>query len=177
MANIRPATAGDMDRLQRLDASYATNYVWQIEESSNAEQIGLSMRRVRTPRPVEVSYHVDAQGLFEDYRCGECLLLADDLGALMGYIDMTLQQAAHRQGWIEHLVVHRPFRRLGVGTQLLRAAEAWALANGIGSIMAIVPTRNDPAQGFFSQRGYARCGFIESYRERGDMSLLYSRKL
>ena len=174
--NIRAATIADIPQCERLDGSYATHYVWHMHEASTPDDVAVSFRRVRIPRRVQVAYTRTTESLGEDWRRGECFLVAEELGVIFGYLDMTVR---HWQwsGWIEHLVVDPSHRRRGLASRLLQAAERWARGSDLGTIVAAVQAKNDPAILLLAQRGYSFCGFIDAYYHDGDLGILYSLRL
>jgi len=174
--NIRPATIADIDQCERLDGSYVTDCVWHMDEATTPDSIGVSFRRTRIPRRVTVPYPRKTQDLSEHWQRGECFLVAGELGVVYGYLDMVVHHW-QRQGWIEHLVVHRAHRNRGLATRLLQVAEQWARECKLAAIVAAMQPKNDPAIRLFVERGYAFCGFIDGYYDNGDIGLFYSLHL
>jgi len=174
--HIRPATIVDLEQCQQLDGSYVTNWVWQMDEARSLEQIGVSFRRVRMPRSVRVPYPRTTAALRGDWQRAECFLVAEELGRVFGFLDMTVR-SWERKGWIEHLIVERSHRRCGLATGLLLAAEQWARSSQLEAVVAAVQTKNDPAIRLLVERGYTFGGFIDRHYPNGDIGLLYSLRL
>lgn len=170
---VRPATVGDLDLCEELDASYLTNYAWQMSETTRSDRVGATFQRVRLPRQMGVKYPCKVDDLLEDWRRSECLLVACEGRELVGYLDMIVESRGW-QGWIKHLVVHRAWRRQGVATRLLEVAEDWARSSRLYAVTAVVQNKNDPAINLCINRGYAFRGFIDYYFNNGDLGLLYS---
>ena len=173
---IRPANIGDLERCARIEASFRSEYVWQMEERETPEGRDISFRRVRVPRPVEVHYRPSEEELTADLQRNECFLVADHLGVILGYLDMTVRRGPWL-GWIEHLVVHPAYRRQHVATRLLEAAEHWARGSELRAIVIPVQTKNDPALCLLTRRGYSFCGFIDRYYDDSELCLLYALRL
>ncbi len=174
--NVRPATIADMDRLEQMDASYGTEYVWQMEERAAPGQLCLEFQRVHLPRRTEVTYALDAGSLYADWQRSDCFLVAQEFITPLGYLDMVVNRFRW-QGWIEHLVVGRAYRRQGVATQLLAAAERWARENGLVSVTAAMQSRDDAAVRLFQGRRYGFRGAIDHYYHNGDIALLFALDL
>ena len=174
--HIRPVNVADIDRCEHLDSSYTTEYVWRMSESVTENSMGVTFRRVRIPRPMEVAYPRGTEDLQEDLQRNECLLVAIDFGRTMGYLDVVVQRWRW-QGWIEHLVVDRAYRRQGVATRLLEAGERWARGSELSAITVVIQSKNDPAIRLFSKRGYIFQGYIDHYFRNGDIGLVYSRAM
>ena len=94
----------------------------------------------------------------------------------MGYLDMAVRRWQW-QGWIKHLIVHRPYRRQGIATLLMQSAERWARGAVLRAIIAETQTKNDPAICLYTKLGFSFCGFIDRYYTNGDISMLYSLNL
>ena len=109
---VRPATIADIERCKRLDGSYSTGYIWHMDESIRPDEVSVGFRRVRLPRTVEARDPRCDDDLFEVWQNSRCFLVADELGVVLGYLSMVVRRD-NWQGWIEHLVVHRPYRRRG----------------------------------------------------------------
>jgi ribosomal protein S18 acetylase RimI-like enzyme len=80
-----------------------------------------------------------------------------------------------QQAMIARLLVDRPARGQGVGTTLLRAARAWATAEGVSALLAHVPLRNVPGIAFYLRRGFRVCGLHEHFYPTREDALLLVR--
>jgi len=80
---------------------------------------------------------------------------------LAGCLDSRLAATAmvgadgHR-AWVYYLAVAPDLARRGVGSAMMRAAEAWAGARGIPKLELMVRDGNDAAAAFYTALGYAR---------------------
>ncbi|MFP3896750.1 MAG: GNAT family N-acetyltransferase [Anaerolineales bacterium] len=173
---IRPALLGHLELCERIDGSYTTSYVWQMEEKRTSHGIAVTFRREHIPRSVRVPYLQDTENLREDWRRNECFLVAQDAGTVVGYLDMIVRRR-NWEGWINHLVVEASMRRQGIGSLLLETAQRWARGSELVAITAVFQSKNEPAIQFFSEKGYAFRGFIDQYYSNGDVGLIYSRFL
>jgi len=173
---IRPAMLGDLDLCENLDGSYATSYVWQMEEERTQQGIVVAFRREHIPRRIRVRYPGDTEGLQEDWRRNECFLVALQAGVMLGYLDRIVRRR-NWEGWINHLVVDASARRRGVGSLLLNTAQRWARGSELVAITAVLQNKNEPGIEFFSEYGYIFRGFIDEYYGNGDMGLIYTRFL
>jgi len=171
--NIRPATLSDVERCASLDASFATQYVWQTEQRISSSLVDVGFRRIRIPRQLDVAYPGDTEALFGHWQRRECFLAARQDNTLIGYLDLTVHGDGW-QGWIEHLVVHRPYRRLGVASALLEGAEQWAGGSQLRRITVAIQAKNDPAISLLLSRGYHLRGYLDRYFRNGDMALFYT---
>lgn len=174
--NIHAASITDIEQCQRLDASFATEHVWQMTETNAPGTLGASFRRIHIPRHIEVGYPRSFDGLREDWERDECFLVADELGRVLAFLDMTVCRWQW-QGRIEHLASDRHSRRQGLATRLLAVAEAWARQNELRAISIALQTKNDPAISLFSERGYSFCGYADHYYNNGDVGLLFRLNL
>ena len=170
---VRPANAADLERCRRLDRSLATSFVWRVDETVGADNIGVTFRRVRAPRPLPLDYPRDIDSLYDDWRRDECVLVAYEFVTVLGFVLVTVQRG-ERDGWVKHLVVGRPHRRQGVATRLLESAAAWALANGLERVTVILQSKNDPGIQLLAKCGYLFRGFIDHHFANGEAGMLYS---
>lgn len=173
---IRPMTIGDVDRCERLEGSYTTEHVWQMEATVEAEQMSVSFRRFRLPRPMQVRYPRQKLDLLADCQQSECFLVADELGVIYGYLDMRVQRWQWR-GWIEHLIIDPPYRRRGIATLLLQSAERWARGSELRGVVVALQPKNDPGIALLTGLGYRFCGFMDHYYHNGDTGLFYQLTL
>jgi GNAT superfamily N-acetyltransferase len=69
------------------------------------------------------------------------IFVAEASGTMIGLVDITLEETANpvfvsrRYGYVQGLVVLEPFRKQGLGKQLLEAAQRWAVGHGTVEIL------------------------------------------
>lgn len=75
---------------------------------------------------------------------------------VVGWVHVTVRQLVlgDRHAEIAGLVVHESCRRQGIGTELLRQAEAWAAARGCCQVRLGSATHRQAARAFYLSRGY-----------------------
>lgn len=174
---VRMAELVDLNLCCKLDGSYTTDYVWQMQAHENERVVELRFDTVRLPRPMKVAYPRHSDELLPNWRQGECFLVAADAsGQPVAFLDMTAQ-TWHDVGWIRNLVVHRNYRRQGVATTLLRAARHWALDNELSKMMLETQTKNYPAIRFAQKHRFVFCGYNDRYYRNGDIALFFSLTL
>ena len=171
--DVRSATIADIEPCKRLDGRYSTGYIWHMDEEIRPDAVNVALRRVRLPRTLESRDPRCADDLFEVWKNSRCFLVAEELGVVLGYLTMVISRG-NWQGWIEHLVVHRQYRRRGVAMMLFDGGERWALESALRGVTAVVQSKNDPAIHLFPRRGYAFRGYMDGYFDSGDLGLLYS---
>lgn len=173
---IRMADLTDLNACLSIDPSFSTDHVWQMEISEADEFTSIHFRKIKLPRLMKVSYPRDKESLMEDWRKGECFLVAHEDGEVVAYLDMTVQKW-NATGWINNLVVARQYRRRGIGTALLRAAAQWAQGSGLFKLVAETQTKNYPAINFLQKNAYSFCGFNDQYYVNQDIALFFVQEL
>ncbi|MBN1399800.1 MAG: GNAT family N-acetyltransferase [Anaerolineae bacterium] len=164
----------DADRCRRLSGAYATGHLWQVDESIEQDRIALVLSRIRIPRPLQVPYPGDVGDLLDHWKRRECFLVAEDAGSVAGFLDVTVDHDSW-EAWVQHLIVHPPYRRQGVAMMLLEGAEQWTRGSRLRSLTAALQPKNDPAIQLFAKRNYTFRGLIDRYFGNGDVALLYGR--
>lgn len=170
---VRPANPADLDRCERLDGNYTTGHIWQVHTAVGQERINTTLRRVRTPRVIEVSYPGPPRDLYADWRRNECLLVASERATIFGYLDLTVERSDW-QGWLLHLIVDRAVRRQGIGSMLLAAGTEWARGSELDSLSVSLQSRNDPAVQMLLKQGFRYRGSLDRYFDNGDAALIYT---
>jgi ribosomal protein S18 acetylase RimI-like enzyme len=173
---VRPATVADIDRCQRLDSSYTTGYIWHMDEAIRADQIQIGFRRVRIPRTMELQDPRLKEDLFQVWQQSRCFLVAEEQGVVLGYLSMSVLRQTW-QGSMDHLAVHRPYRRRGIASMLLEGAERWARGSDLNGVIVVVQSKNDPATSLLPRRGFGFHGYIDGYFGNGDLGMVYSLAL
>jgi len=173
---VRPAELVDLKACLEMDHSYVTDHVWQMEETERGGEITVTFRTARLPRSMRVRYPKDYDNLLQDWRRGECFLVAEEDGDIRGYLDMSVH-SWNLTGWISHLTVAKSFRRQGIGTALITKAIAWARQRGLTRVMLELQTKNYPAICFCQKNGFAFCGFNDRYYTNQDIALFFARSI
>ena len=171
---IRPALMGDLYECVKFDASYTTDYVWQMESRDANGEVNVTFRNVRLPRSMRVAYPHDAEALMADWRLRDVILVAERGGERLGYVTISAlpgQRMAHIGDW----VVLPPRRRQGVGAALIAAALGWARERGLQQIVVEAQTKNHPAISLLSRLGFAFCGFKDRHYVNQDIAVFFSR--
>lgn len=108
--------------------------------------------------------HHDPAGIFVATSGEQC---TGFVVARIARVPMGLELPPDDRAWIGALAVHPDAQRAGLGTQLLRRAEAWLASRGIrevrlggnpGHFFPGVPTSQEAATAFFATRAYEPLG-------------------
>jgi GNAT superfamily N-acetyltransferase len=166
------AELADLHKCLAISTAFMTDHVWQMDGHETNDVVSSTFSTVRLPRAMTVRYPRDTDSLLDDWRLGECFLVADDGDEVIGYLDMAVAKWS-RTGWVNNLVVAAPYRRQGVGTALLRAAGRWAQDNDLQKIMAETQTKNYPAICFYQKNSYRFCGYNDQYYVNQDIALFF----
>jgi putative acetyltransferase len=145
------------------------------EESPRQEEIALLLRQSDTlaaqlypgeyRRPLNPET-LDAPGIY--------LFVARMEGAAAGCC--ALFDGADATAELKRMIVGTEFRNRGIGTALLQAAEAAAVARDIRIIRMEVGIRNTDGQALYRRAGYAERGPFGSY-ELSPISLFFEKTL
>lgn len=107
---------------------------------------------------------------------GEPVLVAVRGGAVVGFVWFQLHGCFGRSGYVRWIATHPSVRNEGIGTALLRAAEARILRHG-PNVFLLVSHVNRRAQRFYRGRGYERVGVLRDYVRRGVHEWIYRKTL
>ncbi len=172
---IRPAVATDLPRLMGMDHSCTSDYVWQVDLRREAGQVSVNLREVRLPRAVQVLYPRNPFTLADEwqYRSAMLTVATPEPSA---YICINAQSAAEVV-WVTDLVVTPEWRKRGVGTALLKAAEIWALERNSRILFFETTAKNHPAIRLAQKFGLEFCGYNDHYYANHDVALFFGRTL
>ncbi len=170
---IRSAQARDLDACLALDPSYETDYVWQLETTRSPDVVSVVLRETRLPRTMRVACTPARDLVLEHFERGECFLVAEEEGAVRGYLDATAD-IWKQTGWINHITVSPERRRRGLGKALLRAGLDWARGQALTTMMAEMPTKNHPASALVQKLGFVLSGYNERYYSNRDIAIFFA---
>ncbi len=173
---IRPAVANDLPRLMALDHSCQSDYVWQLELRRESNQVVANFREVRLPRSVDVAYPRDPFSLADEWTKRDAVFVALYEGEPVGYICVTEEHAA-TIAWVTDIIVAPERRRLGAGSALLTAAQAWASERGVRRLVVEMQSKNQACIRLTQKFGYEFCGYNDQYYPTQDVALFFGRAL
>ncbi len=173
---IRPVLSADLHHLVAMDHSVEIQYVWQMERLLEEGQVTIGFREVRLPRVARLQYPRSPTLLLQEWseRSGGLIALLG--GKPVGYLTLS-DSRAPATAWVLDLVVDAPFRRQGIASALLLAAESWALPRGLRKIVLEMSSKNTPAIHLALKAGYEFSGFHDRYYANQDIALFFSRLL
>jgi ribosomal protein S18 acetylase RimI-like enzyme len=173
---IRPAVATDMTLLMAIDHACQTDYVWQMDVQHEEGQLGAIFREIRLPHPVSVPYPRAVSALADAWNRRAGMLVAMIGGQVIGYIRMNDLILPHT-AWLTDIVVSPRFRRQGVGSALILAAQSWAVDRKNNRALLEMATKNNPAICMARKLGYEFCGYNDHYYETQDIALYFGRSI
>jgi ribosomal protein S18 acetylase RimI-like enzyme len=152
-----------------------TEHVWQIAQRDGEEQIAVTISDVRLPRPMVVEYPRTAQLIQEVWQSSDALLVAEEEGQICGFLDLRAE-GWRRLASARNLIVAEPYRRRGVGSALLAAANRWTRGHDLEALMVEAQSQSWPAVRFYRKLGFAFCGFNERYYVN-KIALFFTRRV
>jgi ribosomal protein S18 acetylase RimI-like enzyme len=173
---IRPAIMTDLSALMAIDHSCQTDYVWQMDIQHEDGQIGAIFREIRLPRPVAVSYPRPVSALSESWGRKSGVLVAMIDGQEAGYV-RTNDAILPRTAWLMDVVVAPRFRRQGVASALVLAAQFWGVQRKNHRALLEMSSKNNPAIWLAQKLGYEFCGYNDQYYETQDIALFFGRSI
>jgi ribosomal protein S18 acetylase RimI-like enzyme len=160
----------------RLDHTYVTDHVWQVDVRDDPDDLNVRFRAVRLPRTMDVEYPRDAESLARVWRQQDCFLVAVSDDVILGYVNMRID-ANRTRGWINDLVVGRDWRRRGIGSALLEQGLRWASMHRVTQVTLEMQSKNYPAIRFAQTKGFVFCGFNDYYYSNQDIAVLFGKTL
>ncbi len=171
--NIRSANSTDIPKMVSVDHNYATGHVWQMTLDLTDIQTQVSFREVRLPREVHVNYPRITRRLVDDWTKRDLLLLAEEDEIVRGYISVRLGLAP-ASAWVDDLAVDRIFRRNGIGSALVLAAQDWCGKKGIHRLTLEMQPKNYPAIQFAYKLGFEFSGYNDQYYRDQEIAIFFS---
>jgi ribosomal protein S18 acetylase RimI-like enzyme len=181
---IRPVIASDISTLSALEATYTSEYVWQMEvrrerEAGKAPGVGdgqttVNFRQVRLPRPVRVEHPRSPRTLASDWTRRSGILVALLNAKPIGYVSLMLE-IAPKTTWATDLVVDRSLRRQGIGSTLVLAALEWAANMDTHTLVLEMQPKNHPAIMMAHKLGFEFCGFNDRFYPNREIGIFFAK--
>lgn len=106
---------------------------------------------------------------------GAFTLVAEEAGGLTGFV--VAQRKSNGSGHIITIDVRQEFRRTGLGSALLSAAEARLAERGASEVVLETAVGNAPALAFYNRHGYSVMKTIPRYYNQSIDALVMVKKL
>jgi ribosomal protein S18 acetylase RimI-like enzyme len=174
---IRPAIKNDLPYLVKIEHTYQSMYVWQMDRTVEEGQFLVNFRQTRLPRTMRVEYGGSHPLLNEEnWSRYQAVLVASLAQIPVGYIGIS-DQFSPRTLWVTDCAVREDLRRNGIGTGLILAAQEWGAENGFRKAILEMQSKNHPAIQLARKLGYEFCGYNDHYYANQDIALFFSRSL
>ena len=173
---IRTLVRADIPVFSEMDHNYDTDYVWQMELGTRSDQVNVEFRATRLPRTMHVIYPVPTHRPIEEWQKYLTVLTAVDGDTPVGYIGLK-KWGMPNIVMVTDIVVDIRYRRQGIGTKLLLAAQAWAVKQEFSRILLQMQSKNFPAICFAQKLGFEFCGYCDQCFENQDIALMFYRRL
>jgi len=167
---IRSAVAGDLSALMAIDHSC------QMDVQHEEGLMGAIFREIRLPRTVPVLYPRPVSGLSESWNRRSGVLVAVLGKQIAGYARATDSILAHTT-WLLDVVVSPRFRRQGIASTLILAAQSWGVDRKNHRAVLEMQSKNNPAVHLAQKLGYEFCGYNDQYYETQDIALFFGRSI
>lgn len=173
---IRAARATDIPLLLQIDHSCESEYVWQMDVQREAGEVRVAFREIRFPRPVTVVYPRSPAMLKEEWNRRGNMLVAEVGEQVVGYLRFYERPVA-QSAWVTDVVVAPLWRRQGVATALLLAAEEWARQRANRHMVLEIPARCHPAIALARKVGFEFSGYHDNHFINQDLVLFFGKSL
>lgn len=153
MLEIRPVRwPQDRAALEALDASFTTDRIYRLVQE---EWISRLVEETIDP-PLTKRYELPLDP--DERHTWDYAAVAEMDGEPAGFIAVQ-RSDWNRRAVIQHLYAAPAYRRLGVGTRLLEAAEIYARSIDMRCLWLETQNVNYPAVQFYRRSGFRFCGF------------------
>jgi GNAT superfamily N-acetyltransferase len=147
-----------------------------METREENDVVTITFRVARLPRDVRIDYWCSGEELAAGLERKDGFLVAEEGREICACVGLT----AHADTGIarvDDLVVDRRWRRLGVGTALLKAAAQWGREQGLKRLVGEVQTKNHPGIRLCQSLGLTFCGYNDHYWSSQDIALFFGESL
>jgi GNAT superfamily N-acetyltransferase len=173
---IRSAISSDIPWLMKLDHGYSTDHVWQMALRQETDEIAISFREVRLPRPMRVGYPRDYMKLADEWTFRSAIFVAERESIPIGYI-AYVEGPSPNSAWVTDLVVGLIERRQGIGSQLFNYGLDWCRDRSLSRVYIEMQSKNYPAICFSKRLGVNFVGYSDSYYPNQDIALFFCVEL
>lgn len=172
---IRPAQEEDIELLIKIDHSYTSDHVWQMDPQFVSGNIGAAFREVRLPRMAKVDYPRPLKAFKSNWDSYSGVLVAIYSQKPVGYTSLVENMIPVSTLMLD-LVVAPNMRRQGIGTALTLAALDWIKMKTKSQRLVLgMQTKNFPAINLAQRLGFDYCGYIDNYYPNRDIAIFFTK--
>ena len=172
---IRDGTAADIAFCMALESAWQSEYVWQMTVQEAADEITISCRKQRLPRPLDARHHISQQRLEMAVQRRDCFIVLQEslTGGILGCVSMRVDETC-QIAYLQDIVVDKPYRRQSLGSRLVTVARLWARENSLRQIIFEITTTNYPGILFAQSQGFVFCGFNDRHFPNQEIAVFFS---
>ena len=172
---IRPAKKKDIEALIKIEHSYTSDHVWQMDPQIISGNIGAAFREVRLPRVAKVDYPRPMSSFKKNWDSYSGVLVAVHSDEPVGYSSLV-ENMFPLTTFMMDLVVDPSLRRQGIGTALTLAALEWVPAQTKSHRLVLgMQTKNFPTINLAQRLGFDYCGYIDHYYANRDIAIFFTK--
>lgn len=166
----------DLPYLEEIDPNYHTEYVWQMDLGTEDKDLSIRFREMRLPRSMHVQYPNMLNSLFENWKQFSGILVAEVEDEAIAFISLYESYPVGLLA-VTDIVVRRKYRRQGIGSSLLRAAQSWAINEGADRLVVEMQSKNYPAVQLVSKLGFEFCGYSDKHYPNQDIAIFFAKRI
>lgn len=172
---FRDGVAADIPYCLALDSDFRSEHVWQMTVQELGDEIQVNCRKQRLPRQLLSRHAPDPQRLEAALRNQYCFVVVQEktTNHILGYVSMRVDEAS-RVGYLQDIVIDRPYRRRSLGARLAHVARVWASEYNLRQILFEIPTTNYPCILFAQALGFSFCGFNDHHFANREIAIFFS---
>lgn len=173
-AAIRKMKMSDLLLLEGIDPTFESQSYLALErsEAGGWPTFQFVERTFETPFVKEVGYRYDVvqmeQTRYRLQQGGSLLLVAEAAERLVAVLEVE-GETWRNTALVWALFVDKAWRGQGLGTTLLKRAEAWARRRKFRALVLETQTNNLPAIRFYQRQGYQIAGFDTHFYTNQDV--------
>jgi GNAT superfamily N-acetyltransferase len=175
---IRDGIKSDIPKCDKLDSSYHTDHVWQMNVREEIDETHITLRKQRLPRSLDANHPSDTKRLTTTLEQKYCfiVLVESTSDTVLGYISLRVDPI-YQVAYLQDIVIDQPYRRQHLGSRLLNVARLWATEQKLSQIIFEIPTTNHPCTEFAKSHGFIYCGFNDQFLPNQEIVMFFSLSL
>ena len=181
-----PLAEKHIPRLAEIRADYVSDRCARVSRTGESPEVAFALRVEHLPTPFRsqglgIVRRRDREKIESRIGSKSLQLVIEEDARLIALLDSEVE-SWRRVLRVWNLLVDKQYRRRGIGTELMRSAEAFALEKHCRAISVEAQATNWPALGFYMKMGFKICGVDDHYYtnrdlERKEVALFLYREL